>query len=49
MKRITLIFIVFLLITFLAGIYVILTPRNAIETLANNIKGDEENKHCPDL
>ena len=49
MKRITLIFILFLMITFLAGIYVILTPKNAIETLVNNVKGDEATQNCPDL
>ena len=46
MKRIKVLFILFLILTFLAGIYVILTPQNAIETIAN--KGGE-NHDCPDL
>ena len=45
MKRIKIFFILFLIVTFLAGIYVILTPKSAIETLEN--KSDDSG--CPDL
>lgn len=48
MKRIRMIFIAFLLITFLAGIYVILKPCPAIETMANGEKGSDD-PACPNL
>ena len=36
MKRIKIAFIIFLIMTFLAGIYVILNPTNIIESMDNN-------------
>ena len=45
MKRIKMFFVLFLIITFLAGIYVILTPKGLAEGLENkDATGD-----CPDL
>jgi len=47
MKKIKIAFIIFLIMTFLAGIYVILNPRNIIETMDNN--NDNKKTDCPDL
>jgi len=47
MKRIKIAFIIFLIMTFLAGIYVILNPTNIIESMDNN--SDNKNTDCPDL
>jgi len=49
MKRIRIIFIIFLLITFLAGIYVILKPCHAIETMENGVEKKESDSNCPNL
>ena len=52
MKRIRIIFIIFLLITFLAGIYVILKPCHAMESMANGEEKKENvngNTNCPNL
>ncbi len=48
MKWIRIVFIIFLLMTFLAGIYVILKPCRAIETMVDEEKKAEGSK-CPDL
>ena len=47
MKRIKIAFIIFLIMTFLAGIYVILNPTNIIESMDNN--NDNKKTDCPDL
>lgn len=46
MKQIKTLFLIFLIITFLAGILVILTPKNVIETLANE---NSNSPDCPNL
>ena len=46
MKQIKKLFLIFLAFTFLAGILVILTPRNVIETIANESSNSQE---CPNL
>lgn len=47
MKKIKIAFIIFLIMTFLAGIYVILNPTNIIESMDNN--NDNKKTDCPDL
>jgi hypothetical protein len=51
MKTVKNLFILFLIITFLAGIYVILNPCKSIETMENNKNNDndENNTDCPNL
>jgi hypothetical protein len=48
MKRIKIVFVLFLIVTFLAGVYVILTQKGIAEGLENKDK-DVENGDCPDL
>jgi hypothetical protein len=47
MKRIQVLFVIFLIIVFLAGIWVILTPPSKIETMDN--KDTTADTGCPDL
>ena len=49
MKRIQLLFTIFLIMVFLAGIWVILTPQPKIETMDNNDSGTGTDNGCPDL
>lgn len=46
MKQIKTLFLIFLIFTFLAGILVILTPKNVVETLATQ---DSTSPECPNL
>jgi hypothetical protein len=49
MKQIKKLFIVFLVLAFLAGIYVILTPNNIIEEITEQDTNKDNNKDCPNL